>query len=75
MHAESIILGMELREQALKVLRISDAVAKAAATSALAAGPALVVDEAAALHCDVPLPGRQARPRLVPPSQVPARSP
>jgi uncharacterized ferritin-like protein (DUF455 family) len=66
---------MELRTQALRVLALADPVAKAAASRALHEQPALRVDPAADLHASVPLPGRLARPRLVPASQVPRRSP
>jgi uncharacterized ferritin-like protein (DUF455 family) len=66
---------MELRRRALEVLCITDPMAKAAAAHALAAEPGLVVDTTAALHHDGPLPGRLARPRLVPATEVPRRSP
>ncbi len=65
---------MELREQALKVLREDDPAAKAAATRALFAQmPPL--DGSRMLACDAALPGRPARPRLVPPKDVAQRSP
>jgi uncharacterized ferritin-like protein (DUF455 family) len=66
---------MELRRRALEVLCITDPMAKAAAAHALAAEPGLLVDATAALHHDGPLPGRLARPRLVPATEVPRRSP
>jgi uncharacterized ferritin-like protein (DUF455 family) len=66
---------MELREQALKVLCIAEPVAKAAATAALFASPPAQLAPLAALHFDGPLPGRTERPRLLPPLQVPSRTP
>ncbi len=66
---------MELRRQALKVLCIDDPAAKTAAASTLAADPTGTVEPGARLQHDGPLPGRQARPRLVPASRVPQRSP
>jgi uncharacterized ferritin-like protein (DUF455 family) len=64
----------ELRAAALQLLHIADAAEKAAAARALAAvapapDPALVLAEPPGL------PGRTARPRLVPAAQVPRRSP
>jgi uncharacterized ferritin-like protein (DUF455 family) len=41
----------------------------------LHAGPALPLDVSAVLHHDGPLPGRLPRPRLVPATEVPRRSP
>ncbi len=70
-----IILGMELREQALKVLCIADPLEKALAARALFDAPPARLDPLAALRFDGPLPGRTARPRLVPAMQVPPRSP
>jgi len=63
---------MELRTQALKVLQITDPAAKASATRALQAGE---VDTHQTLAFSAPLPGRPARPALVPTAQVPRRSP
>jgi uncharacterized ferritin-like protein (DUF455 family) len=67
---------MELRQRALEVLCLSESADKAAATRALWADlPVLSIDPA--IHFDEPagLPGRTARPRLVPADQVPRRSP
>jgi uncharacterized ferritin-like protein (DUF455 family) len=65
---------MELRDQALKALSLSDPAAKAAATRALHAAPP-PLDTAATLRPRATLPGRPSRPALVPPSKVPQRSP
>lgn len=68
---------MELRQQALAVLLIADPPTKAAATRTLfdRLGEAeLDVDSNATLSCTHTLPGRPARPRLVPPKEVPSRS-
>ncbi|GAP35734.1 ferritin-like domain-containing protein [Piscinibacter sakaiensis] len=72
--------GTPLREAALALLREHDPRRKAAATRALAqawrAAPAQhPVDPAARLAEPDDLPGRPLRPRLVPPKEVPARSP
>ncbi|MFT3955108.1 MAG: ferritin-like domain-containing protein [Piscinibacter sp.] len=66
---------MELRAEALRLLLIADPVAKAAAVRALFDQPALPVDAGASLAEPPGLPGRPARPRLVQPKDVPARSP
>jgi uncharacterized ferritin-like protein (DUF455 family) len=66
---------MELRRRALEVLCIADPAAKAAAVRGLFAEPTLTVDTAAVLRHDGPLPGRGPRPRLVPATEVPRRSP
>ena len=65
---------MELRDQALKALSLPDPAAKAAATRALHTAPP-PLDTAAVLRPTAQLPGRPARPVLVPPSKVPQRSP
>jgi len=65
---------MELREQALKALCLPDPVAKAAAARAVQAA-ALPLDAERLLVPEGALPGRPALPRLVPPAQVPQRSP
>ncbi len=65
---------MELRQQALQVLCISDPAEKAAAALALGAQP-LPVDTQARLQPPGPLPGRPSRPQLVAPMDVPRRSP
>ena len=67
---------MELRHRALEVLCLADPGAKAAAARALfeqMTGASL--DAAAAIAEPAALPGRPPRPRLVPPSAVPHRSP
>jgi uncharacterized ferritin-like protein (DUF455 family) len=69
---------MELRHRALQVLCLADPAEKAAAAQALLAAARAgeaPLDPQAALHPSQPLPGRPARPRLVPPEQVPRRSP
>jgi uncharacterized ferritin-like protein (DUF455 family) len=71
---------MPLREAALHLLRLPDPVAKAAAVRALHAGWTAdplrhPLDPAARLVDPGDLPGRPERPRLVPPKEVPARSP
>lgn len=67
---------MPLRERALEVLMMADPPAKAAATRALFAAQAShPLDAAATLAEPDGLPGRPARPRLVPPKDVPTRSP
>ena len=67
----------ELRANALHCLLLDDPVAKSAAVAAMAsayAGGALAVHPAAALSADGPIPGRPARPALVPPRLVGRRS-
>lgn len=68
---------MELRRHALQVLCLPDPSAKADAARALheAALDGAPLDAAAVLAPQAPLPGRPPRPRLVPPGQVPQRSP
>lgn len=71
---QAIILRMELRTEALRVLQITAPGDKASeARQLLAMRPQ--VDAYAHLICDAALPGRPERPRLVPANQVPARSP
>jgi uncharacterized ferritin-like protein (DUF455 family) len=65
---------MELRTEALRVLRITDPGDKAQQARQLWAAPP-AVDAQACLHCETPLPGRPERPHLVPANQVPGRSP
>ena len=69
---------MELRQRALEVLAIADPDAKCAAAAAgwaaIAAG-AFALEPGAELAPAAPLPGRPPRPRLVPPQEVPRRSP
>lgn len=74
----AIILWMELRTQALEVLRETDPQRKAqAATDLLAAARAGRCPPDTTLRLPEPpgLPGRPARPVLVHPSQLPQRSP
>jgi uncharacterized ferritin-like protein (DUF455 family) len=63
-----------LREAALEALCLCDPAAKAAAVRALHAAPP-ALDAHRTLVAPATLPGRPARPRLVPTSQVPRRSP
>ncbi len=65
---------MELRQRALAVLCVNDPAAKAAQARALA-GLLLPVDTQARLIDPGSLPGRPRHPQLVPPMQVPRRSP
>jgi uncharacterized ferritin-like protein (DUF455 family) len=69
-----MILGMELRTHALKVLQESDPATKAALALALRPADAML-DGTAVLTPEVPVPGRPPRPRLVAPAEVPRRSP
>ena len=67
---------MPLRERALELLCMTEPAAKAAATRALfAALGDHPLDSAATLPEPEGLPGRPLRPRLVPPKDVPTRSP
>jgi uncharacterized ferritin-like protein (DUF455 family) len=67
---------MPLRERALQLLCMTEPAAKAAATRALfAALDEHPLDSAATLPEPDGLPGRPPRPRLVPPKDVPTRSP
>jgi uncharacterized ferritin-like protein (DUF455 family) len=69
---------MELRQRALQVLCLADPMDKAAAAQELLAAAragAAPLDTAALLPAPGGLPGRPGRPRLVPPEQVPRRSP
>lgn len=63
----------ELRRAALVALQTADPAAKAAA--ALALDPDAPLDAVPVLMASGPLPGRPARPRLVPPADVPRRTP
>jgi len=73
--AKPIILGMELRAAALKALLLADPRDKAGAAQALQAAGDLTLDARAALQAGASLPGRPPRPRLVPASALPRRSP
>jgi uncharacterized ferritin-like protein (DUF455 family) len=67
---------MELRQQCLGLLCLPDAGEKAARTRALAtAMPSLTIDARAAIAEPGDLPGRPARPRLVPHTALARRSP
>jgi uncharacterized ferritin-like protein (DUF455 family) len=66
---------MELRTEALRVLRICDPTAKARATLALPGVLGLRLDCAARLSEPAGLPGRPERPCLVAADKVPRRSP
>jgi uncharacterized ferritin-like protein (DUF455 family) len=65
---------MELRAAALRVLQIDEPAEKAVAARALQEQPP-PLDTQVRLSAAGTLPGRPARPRLVPPSQLPRRSP
>jgi uncharacterized ferritin-like protein (DUF455 family) len=72
----AIILEMKLRERALDALQLADPSSKVAATQALQARQAeLTLDPAASIDEPEGLPGRPARPQLVPPKDVASRSP
>ena len=64
----------ELRHAALRLLCLTDPVQKAAAVRSLDAA-ALPVDVSVPIAEPPGLPGRPQRPRLVPPKDVPTRSP
>ncbi len=66
---------MELRAAALQVLCLSDPVRKVSAARALVDMPDSVLDPAAVLTPDAPLPGRPARPALVAHTALTRRSP
>jgi uncharacterized ferritin-like protein (DUF455 family) len=67
---------MNPRRRALEILCLSDPAAKAAQTRALFANVDVNnIDPDAAFDCPDTLPGRPALPRLVPPKDVPTRSP
>lgn len=65
----------ELRREALRLLQLTDPGEKAAAVRALVAGTPPEPDATAAIAEPPGLPGRPDRPRLVPPKDVPTRSP
>jgi uncharacterized ferritin-like protein (DUF455 family) len=66
---------MELRTGALKALLLPDPAAKVAAVRALQGAGDVALDPDAELRCPLPLPGRPPRPRLVPASALPRRTP
>lgn len=66
---------MELRARALELLLIADPADKASAVRALFEAGGGRIDTAAVLAEPAGLPGRPARPVLVPPKDVPTRSP
>jgi uncharacterized ferritin-like protein (DUF455 family) len=68
---------MELRSEALKVLCVAEPQAKARLARELldAARAGAGLDALAVLQPSAPLPGRPARPLVVPPEQVPRRTP
>lgn len=66
---------MELRRLALVLLQMSDPVTKAAAVRAAFDAGGWTIDCEATLAEPPGLPGRPERPRLVPPKDVPTRSP
>jgi len=74
---EPTIVRMELREQALGVLCLADPAHKVAAMQALwAEHPSMALDRHRTFTPKAnSLPGRPEHPRLVPPKEVPQRSP
>ena len=66
---------MELRSGALKALQLADPAAKVVAVRRLQAASDAWLDAQAVLKPDAPLPGRPPRPRLVPASALPRRTP
>jgi uncharacterized ferritin-like protein (DUF455 family) len=67
---------MNPRQRALEVLCLCDPATKAAETRALFAGlDSRLIDPAVAFDVPPGLPGRPARPALLPPRQVPSRTP
>ncbi|WP_298830251.1 ferritin-like domain-containing protein [uncultured Piscinibacter sp.] len=66
---------MELRREALALLQIADPMEKADATRTLSERAGLGVDADVLLAEPDGLPGRPVRPHLVPPKDVPTRSP
>ena len=66
---------MELRHRALELLQLADPAEKAAATRALFDAVGWTIDADVALPEPPGLPGRPVRPALVPPKDVPTRSP
>lgn len=67
---------MELRQRCLTLLRLTDPLAKAAATRTLLDGVASVsIDPDALIETPASLPGRPAAPRLVAATAVPRRTP
>ena len=67
---------MNPRQRALEVLCLHDPAAKAAEARALYAGlDAAFIDPLAKFDAPADLPGRPARPKLVPARQVPSRTP
>jgi len=73
---EPIILRMNPRQRALEILCLSDPQAKADQTRALFdALDGAAIDPSETFIAPDTLPGRPALPRLVPPKEVPTRSP
>ncbi len=66
---------MELRHRALELLQLADPAEKATATRALFEAGGWTIDADVALPEPPGLPGRPVRPALVPPKDVPTRSP
>jgi uncharacterized ferritin-like protein (DUF455 family) len=66
---------MELRVRALELLQMADPAAKAGAVRELFEAGAWAIDTGAMFTEPSGLPGRPARPVLVPPKDVPTRSP
>ena len=74
---KAIILRMEVRAQALKVLCVAEPESKARQTRELleASRAGATLDTVVVLEPPPALPGRPAQPLLVPPEQVPRRTP
>ena len=76
MKSKPIILGMNPRQRALEILCLSDPLAKAAQARELFAGVDVRdIDPDASFDSPDTLPGRPPLPQLVPPKDVPTRSP
>ena len=71
------VVSVNPRQRALDLLSLVDPFAKAALTRELAAAAGSLAEHhtAEVFEPADPLPGRPALPRLVPPKEVPARSP
>jgi uncharacterized ferritin-like protein (DUF455 family) len=65
----------DLRQEALRLLLVAEPADKTGALLALGGTPALAFDPQAIIAEPPGLPGRPQRPRLVPPKDVPTRSP
>jgi uncharacterized ferritin-like protein (DUF455 family) len=76
LRAKPIILGMNPRQRALEVLCLRDPATKAREARALFDTlDSRLIDAHTAFDAPADLPGRPARPALLPPRQVPSRTP